>query len=100
MCGYRRCYVGCGELAAEAHVALLDVRLADGLTGPGLAKRLSEQFSIGVVFVTGSPEFVARAEMGIPVVLKPVTSQLVVEALKPAAIWREGHGRGKDLRDL
>ncbi len=59
------------ELAAEADVALVDVRLADGLTGPSLAERLSEQFSMGVVFVTGSPEFVSQAEIGIPVVLKP-----------------------------
>jgi CheY-like chemotaxis protein len=77
------------ELAAEATVALVDVRLADGLTGPGLAERLSKQFSLGVVFVTGSPEFLKQAEMGIPVVLKPVTPQSVADALKHAAIWRK-----------
>jgi DNA-binding NtrC family response regulator len=81
------------ELAAEADVALVDVRLADGLTGPSLAERLSEQFSMGVVFVTGSPEFVSQAEIGIPVVLKPVTSQSVAEALKQAAMWREQNRR-------
>lgn len=76
-------------LAEEAEVALVDVRLADGLTGPALALRPSEQFGMGVVFVTGSPEFVAKAEIGIPVVLKPITPQSVAEALKHAAIWRE-----------
>jgi hypothetical protein len=74
---------------ARGEVALVDVRLADGLTGPALALRLSEQFGMGVVFVTGSPEFIEQAEAGIAVVLKPVTPQSVSEALKHAAIWRE-----------
>jgi hypothetical protein len=55
--------------------------------GEGAAARLSAQFSLGVVFVTGSPEFVSQAEMGIPVVLKPVNPQSVAEALKQTAIW-------------
>ena len=44
------------EIAPETEIALVDLRLADGITGPAIARALVAGWNIGVVFVTGSPE--------------------------------------------
>jgi hypothetical protein len=42
------------KLASEADVAIIDVRLGDGLTGPSIA-RSSFAFGLGVVYLPRMP---------------------------------------------
>jgi response regulator of citrate/malate metabolism len=78
------------ELAPEADIAILDVRLADGLTGPEIAKQLVERFEIGIVYLTGNPDLVAGQD-GIHVVVKPPETTRVINGLRQAAAWRSRH---------
>jgi CheY-like chemotaxis protein len=56
------------QLAGDAEVALVDVQLADGVTGPAIAERLSSEHGVTVVFVTGNPEMVRNSRGAIGVV--------------------------------
>jgi len=75
------------ELAPEADVAILDVRLTDGLTGPEIAKELVYRFRIGVVYLTGNPDLLADQNV-VNVVAKPPDKQKVIQGLRMAAAWR------------
>lgn len=70
------------ELAvAEPDIALVDVHLRDGETGPKIAKRLIEDFGVKVLFVTANPRMVANAVGAIGVIGKPCREQLIAAAL-------------------
>lgn len=56
--GIARNTVEAMELASEADIAILDVRLADGLTGPEIAKPLVEHCNVGIAYLTGNPDLV------------------------------------------
>ena len=72
------------ELAGEADLAIVDVRLSDGLSGPKIARALSTGFNVGVVFLTGSPELVASLP-SIHAVDKRAGAKGIAEALQLAA---------------
>ena len=76
------------ELAPETDIAVLDIRLADGLTGPEIAKELINRFGIGVIYLTGNPDLVVDKDV-IDVVCKPLNPQRVVDGLRLAAAWRK-----------
>jgi DNA-binding NarL/FixJ family response regulator len=79
------------ELAPEAEIALVDFRLADGLTGRDLARKLFKGFNIAVIYVTGNPEAVVDGGAdGVGVVSKPQTPEKIIEAIRLAAAWRNG----------
>ncbi len=79
------------ELAPEAEIALVDIRLADGLSGPKLARKLLKGFDIAVIYVTGNPEVVLDGGAdGVAVVSKPQTQEKILEAIHLAAAWRNG----------
>ncbi|WP_280637054.1 MULTISPECIES: response regulator [unclassified Rhizobium] len=78
------------ELAEQAEVALVDVQLADGVTGPAIAERLSSEHGVTVVFVTGNPEMVRNSRSAVGVVSKPHWPEKVSEALDYAAAIRFG----------
>jgi CheY-like chemotaxis protein len=79
------------ELAPEAEIALVDICLADGLSGPQLARKLLKGFDIAVIYVTGRPEVVLDGEAdGVAVVSKPQTQEKIIEAIHLAASWRNG----------
>jgi CheY-like chemotaxis protein len=78
------------EIAAEAAVALVDVRLADGPTGPELAAVLKQQHNIAVVFTTGNPEAVYDSSDGVAVVTKPYDQQAIAQAISYALAIHEG----------
>jgi CheY-like chemotaxis protein len=78
------------ELAGDAEVALVDVQLADGVTGPAIAERLSNEHGVTVVFVTGNPEMVRDSRSAVGVVSKPHWPEKVSEALDYAAAIRFG----------
>jgi CheY-like chemotaxis protein len=78
------------ELAREAEVALVDVHLADGITGPSIAERLASAYGVTVVFMTGNPELVRDSASAVGIVSKPHWPAKVSEALEYAASVRRG----------
>ena len=75
------------EIAPDTEVALVDLRLADGITGPAIARALVAGWNIGVVFLTGSPEFIEEVD-GLLTIEKPATPNVITAALQAAAKWR------------
>ncbi|PZM16401.1 response regulator [Rhizobium tubonense] len=73
------------ELANEADLAFVDVRLADGLTGPKIAQKLEKGFGVAVIYVTGNPDLIGDNEQGFEIVTKPHTKESIVEALRVEA---------------
>ncbi|WP_427145235.1 response regulator [Rhizobium pisi] len=70
------------ELGSEADIAIIDVRLGDGLTGPSIARALFSGFGLGVVYFTVNPGLIENPEA---VVTKPASPERIVDALSMAA---------------
>ncbi len=79
------------ELAAEEpDLALVDVNLRDGETGPEIAVRLRER-GVAVLFVTANPRMLEGAKAdAIGVLTKPCDEELVVAAVEYALSARQG----------
>jgi DNA-binding response OmpR family regulator len=75
------------EVAPEADIAIVDVILSDGATGPAIAHVLVTGFGVGVAYLTGNPELVENMQ-GLHIVSKPPTETNIGEALVAAAKWR------------
>lgn len=75
----------------EVDIALVDVNLADGATGPIIANKLTDEFGIEVIFVTANPaqlgEGVSKA---IGALEKPVDVTILKEVLDYAIAVRRG----------
>ncbi|TAU80506.1 response regulator [Rhizobium leguminosarum] len=69
------------ELGSEADIAIIDVRLGDGLTGPSIARALFSGFGLGVVYFTLNPGLIENPEG----VIKPASPERIVDALSMAA---------------
>lgn len=66
----------------QVDVALVDVNLSDGATGPLIGKRLAEEFRIDVVFVTANPAQLGDGVEGtLGAVEKPVDLAILKEVL-------------------
>jgi DNA-binding response OmpR family regulator len=79
------------EAAPLADIALVDVNLSDGATGPELGRRLAKKYGIAVIFMTANPEAVSKGVEGtLGVVRKPVAPRVIQETLKYAASRRTG----------
>ncbi|MGZ2383740.1 response regulator [Rhizobium brockwellii] len=79
------------RLAPLADIALVDVNLADGPTGPEIGRRLAQEHGIAVVFMSGNPEVVADGVKGaVGVVQKPVLPSVVEQLVKYLAARRVG----------
>ncbi|SCB37568.1 response regulator [Rhizobium hainanense] len=78
------------ELAPDVDVALVDVRLVDGVTGPDIAEHLSSSHGATVVFMTGNPEVVRASTAAIGVLTKPFKSGQVAEVVRYATAVRQG----------
>lgn len=66
------------RLAPFSDIALVDVNLVDGATGPRIAEYLADGFGISVVMVTGNPEAVERGlSKVVGVISKPVTPVII-----------------------
>lgn len=72
------------ELGSEADIAIIDVRLGDGLTGPSIARALFSGFGLGVVYFTVKPGLIGNPE-GRAVVAEPASPERIVDALSMAA---------------
>ncbi|TBY74448.1 response regulator [Rhizobium leguminosarum] len=69
------------ELGSEADIAIIDVRLGDGLTGPSIARALFSGFGLGVVYFTLNPGLIENPEGR----AKPASPERIVDALSMAA---------------
>lgn len=71
-------------------LALVDLNLRDGLTGPQIGARLSEK-GVTVVFITANPALLGRGIAGtIGVITKPTDEDTVKAAVDYALGVREG----------
>jgi DNA-binding response OmpR family regulator len=73
------------------NVALVDINLCDGATGPSIGAWLGQEIGCTVIFVTANPR---QIDVPIPgalgVMIKPVDSRQVVEAVDFAVAARNG----------
>ncbi|MCJ2183997.1 response regulator [Novosphingobium sp. 1949] len=85
-----------------ADIALVDLNLRDGLTGPDVARQLCERFGTRVIYVTANPGQIGDPASGaVGVVQKPFHREAILaaiqyvlagcpEAARPAALERIG----------
>jgi len=72
-------------------LALVDLNLRDGLTGPQIGKRLASEHNSGVLFVTANPLLLGDGIAGtIGVLTKPTDEQSLVSAVSFALRRRQG----------
>ena len=79
--GLARTEIEALALAPKADIALVDIQLADGPTGPKIARTLIDQYGIQVIFMTGNPEMVAGFVGAVCVVPKPQSLGKIEAAL-------------------
>jgi DNA-binding NarL/FixJ family response regulator len=73
-------------------IALVDLNLRDGLTGPDIGKLLAQR-GVHVVFLTANPRIVANGVPGaLGVCEKPASTATIASILAFAAAIREGSG--------
>jgi two-component system, response regulator PdtaR len=72
------------ELGADADVALVDVHLLDGPTGPEIGQRLAADH-VSVVFMTGNPECLGDGVPGtLGVIAKPLMDMEMIQSIQYA----------------
>ncbi len=77
--------------APRVDVALVDLGLADGMSGGALARRLTDRYGISVVFVTGSPGDVGHGLDGaVDVIGKPFSDERIRQGLDKANAASKG----------
>ena len=68
-------------LGATADLALVDLNLRDGLTGPQTARDLAERFGTRIVYVTANPaQIKTPAPTAVGVMSKPFCDQALLDA--------------------
>ncbi|NCP13926.1 MAG: response regulator [Sphingomonadales bacterium] len=73
-------------------LALVDLHLRDGLTGPEVGARLSSEFNAAVLFVTANPLVLGDGVAGtVGVINKPAESTSLLSAVSYALDRRRGH---------
>ncbi|MGF9695289.1 MULTISPECIES: response regulator [unclassified Rhizobium] len=84
--------------AGDADIAFVDVRLADGETGPQIARILVER-GLTVLFVTGNPMLVEGRDAGaLGVIAKPLTHQAAADVIQFVVDWKDGRPRNPPAR--
>lgn len=72
-------------------LALVDLNLRDGLTGPEIGKRLASEHKAGVVFITANPLLLGDGIAGtIGVLTKPTDEASLIAAVRFALRRRQG----------
>lgn len=88
--GMAACRADAVALAAEADIALVDVNLSDGRTGPQVGAELAAA-GASVIFMTANPEQVAGGVDGtLGVIHKPVMDAELIEVVDFAAAHHSG----------
>ncbi|WP_086608305.1 response regulator [Erythrobacter donghaensis] len=84
-----------GALAKAADgvaLALVDLHLRDGLTGPQIGERLANEFGITVLFVTANPLLLGAGIAGtVGVISKPADPNSLLAAVSYALERRRGY---------
>lgn len=62
-------------------LALVDVNLRDGRTGPLIAERLAKEYGVTVLFVTANPRMVENVRAAIGVLTKPCDDRVIESAV-------------------
>ena len=72
--------------AVDCDIALVDLNLRDGPTGPLIGMALASQYGVRVIYVTANPSQIGDASIAaMGVVTKPFRSQSIRAALELAA---------------
>lgn len=75
-----------GKLAAPPKVALVDLNLRDGPSGPTIARLLAEQYGTFIIYVTANPAQIDQpAPTAVGVIQKPFSHQAILAAVALAA---------------
>ena len=70
----------------KAEIALVDINLRDGLTGPQIALELSRTYRTKIFYVTANPAQIApKAETAIGFIRKPFSDDAILAAIHHAA---------------
>ncbi|WP_185999990.1 MULTISPECIES: response regulator [Novosphingobium] len=70
----------------KADLALIDLNLRDGPTGPVIARELAEQYGVRVVYVTANPAQIGNpASTALACIRKPFTDDAILTAVAVAA---------------
>ena len=78
-------------LAQAADIALVDVNLSDGRTGPAIGRELCETYGVTVIFMTANPDDVESDIAGpLGVLTKPVMPHVVEQSIDYAVASRTG----------
>lgn len=79
-----------GTVCEAPQVALVDVNLRDGPSGPEIARQLSRLYGTAIIYVTANPDQIDQpAPTAIGVVQKPFSNTGILAALHYAADGRE-----------
>jgi DNA-binding response OmpR family regulator len=79
------------SLAPYADIALVDVNLSDGRTGPEIGRELARDYGLTVIFMTANPEDVEDGiEGSLGVLTKPVMPEVVEKTVDYAIANRLG----------
>ncbi|MBW7971832.1 response regulator [Bradyrhizobium sp. BR 10289] len=74
------------EAGPQAQIALVDVNLRDGSTGPQIAVDLARDFGTKIVYVTANPAQIApRAGTAIGFIRKPFSDEAILAAVQRAS---------------
>ncbi|MDX3909888.1 MAG: response regulator [Sphingobium sp.] len=90
------------EAASDSDIALVDLNLRDGPTGPSIGQALSQQYGIKVIYVTANPSQIGGAAVAaLGVITKPFRSGTIKAALALAANDVDQDDDGElDYRDI
>jgi DNA-binding response OmpR family regulator len=76
---------------AEIGLALVDLNLRDGLTGPQIGERLANEHDAAVLFVTANPRILGNGVAGtIGVLTKPTDEASLLAAVEYGLCRRKG----------
>lgn len=89
------------QVIGAPDVALVDLNLRDGLTGPAIARRLAGDFGARVIYVTANPgQIDAPAPTAVGIVQKPFTRQSILAAIAYTLAGCPDTGRPAELEPL
>ena len=89
------------RLAEVPQIALVDINLRDGRSGPMIARELSANFGTRIVYVTANPDQIdVPAPTAMGVVSKPFSPQAVLGAIAYALAGGEGIERPRELKPV
>ena len=75
----------------KPEIALVDVNLSDGATGPKIAAYLARELGTSIIFVTANPRQInSKVPGALGIVSKPVEVNLICEAVAYAHKLRQG----------